>query len=111
MTTTPASKLAEPHPFPYQGSKRSICEHILSRIPAGTGLLVEPFCGSAAVSLAAAARRRAKRFWLNDANAPLIALRHTIGDLNRRAARRRSTTSEPRNVGVGSGSSRGMPAE
>ena len=74
MTTTPASKPAAPHPFPYQGSKRSICEHVLSHVPAGTGLLVEPFCGSAAVSLAAAARGRAERFWLNDANAPLIAL-------------------------------------
>ena len=74
MTTTPASKPTAPHPFPYQGSKRPFCEHILSRIPAGTGLLVEPFCGSAAVSLAVAARRRAERFWLNDVNAPLIAL-------------------------------------
>ena len=74
MTTISANKPTVPHPFPYQGSKRSICEHILSRIPAGTGLLVEPFCGSAAVSLAVAAHGRAERFWLNDANAPLVAL-------------------------------------
>ena len=36
--------------------------------------LVEPFCGSAAVSLAAAARGRAKEFWLNDFNKPLAEL-------------------------------------
>ena len=65
---------AVPHPFPYQGSKRSICRHILPHIPTNTNRLVEPFCGSAAVSLAAAVQGRAKRFWLNDANAPLIAL-------------------------------------
>ena len=71
---TSASKPTVPHPFPYQGSKRAICDRILSHVPAGAGLLVEPFCGSAAVSLAVAAHGRAERFWLNDANAPLIAL-------------------------------------
>ena len=70
----PTSHRAAPHPFPYQGSKRAICRHILPHIPAGAGRLVEPFCGAAAVSLAAAVQGRAKRFWLNDANAPLMAL-------------------------------------
>ncbi len=70
----PNSQRPVSHPFPYQGSKRSICRHILPHIPASTGRLVEPFCGSAAVSLAVAAQGRAKRFWLNDANAPLMAL-------------------------------------
>ena len=68
------SRRATPHPFPYQGSKRSICRYILPYVPAGADRLVEPFCGAAAVSLAAAVRGRAKRFWLNDANAPLMAL-------------------------------------
>jgi DNA adenine methylase len=36
--------------------------------------LVEPFCGSAAVSIAAAARGRAGEFWLNDFNKPLAEL-------------------------------------
>lgn len=66
----PSSHRAVPHPFPYQGSKRSICRHILPHIPAGSNRLVEPFCGSAAVSLAAAAQGSANCFWLNDANAP-----------------------------------------
>ena len=70
----PNSQRAIPHPFPYQGSKRSICRHILPHIPISTNRLVEPFCGAAAISLAAAVQDRAKRFWLNDANAPLMAL-------------------------------------
>lgn len=63
-----------PHPIPYQGSKRKIAGAILSLFPAGTDRLVEPFAGSAAVSLAAAARGRAERFLLNDLNEPLIRL-------------------------------------
>ena len=63
-----------PHPFPYQGSKRGVAQHILPHIPADAHRLIEPFCGSAAISLAAAASNRAHRFWLNDANAPLMAL-------------------------------------
>ena len=70
----PNSHRATPHPFPYQGSKRSICHHILPHIPAGANRLVEPFCGAAAVSLATAVRGSAQRFWLNDANVPLMAL-------------------------------------
>jgi len=42
--------------------------------------LVEPFAGSAAISIAVAARRRAKRFWLNDAHEPLIDLWRQIID-------------------------------
>ena len=63
-----------PHPFPYQGSKRTIAPHILPHIPADAHRLIEPFCGSAAISLAAAAGGRAHQFWLNDANAPLMRL-------------------------------------
>ena len=63
-----------PHPFPYQGSKRGIAQHILPHIPADARCLIEPFCGSAAISLAAAASGRVPMFWLNDANAPLMAL-------------------------------------
>ena len=74
MSMTPANRCAVPHPFPYQGSKRSISGSILPHIPADTALLVEPFCGSAAVSLAASVHGRAERFWLNDANGPLMAL-------------------------------------
>ena len=63
-----------PHPFPYQGSKRAIAHHILPYFPRTVRCLIEPFCGSAAVSIAAAASGRAERFWLNDINVPLMNL-------------------------------------
>ena len=68
------SRIAIPHPFPYQGSKRAIARHILAHFPHDVDYLIEPFCGSGAISIAAAAHGLAKRFWLNDLNGPLIAL-------------------------------------
>lgn len=62
----------------YQGSKRSLAPLILKYLPSGMDRLVEPFAGSAAISLACAARGRARQFWLNDANAPLAALLREI---------------------------------
>ncbi|GIV20430.1 MAG: hypothetical protein KatS3mg023_2181 [Armatimonadota bacterium] len=63
-----------PHPIPYQGSKRGIAEAILAYFPKHVTRLVEPFAGSAAVTIAAAAHYRADRFWLNDLNEPLMRL-------------------------------------
>ena len=63
-----------PHPFPYQGSKRIVARHILPFIPQDATRLVEPFCGSAAVSIAAASRKLASRFWLNDIDPALMTL-------------------------------------
>lgn len=63
-----------PQPFQYQGSKRSLASLILRYLPSNMQRLIEPFCGSAAVSIAAAARGRAKEFWLNDFNKPLAEL-------------------------------------
>lgn len=63
-----------PHPFPYQGSKRSIAHHILPYLPTDVGCLIEPFCGSAAVSIAAAAIGLADKFALNDIDPALMAL-------------------------------------
>ena len=63
-----------PQPFQYQGSKRSLASIILQQFPADVIRIVEPFCGSAALSIAAAARGRAKEFWLNDFNKPLAEL-------------------------------------
>ena len=63
-----------PQPFQYQGSKRALAPLILQYLPVNTTRLVEPFCGSAALSIATAARGRAKEFWLNDFNAPLAQL-------------------------------------
>ncbi len=63
-----------PQPIPYQGSKRRVAGLILSFLPPGVETLIEPFAGSAAVSLAAAAYGKASRFHLNDLNAVLMEL-------------------------------------
>lgn len=63
-----------PHPIPYQGSKRAIARHILAFFPHDIGTLIEPFAGSAAVSIAAATYGKASQFHLNDINAPLMEL-------------------------------------
>lgn len=67
-----------PHPIPYQGSKRNLAEDILRYFPVKVNILYEPFAGSAAVSLAAAVHNRAKAFYINDLNKPLIDLWHAI---------------------------------
>lgn len=63
-----------PQPIPYQGSKRTIATQILSFFPADIQTLVEPFAGSAAVSVRAAFFGKAQSFYLNDLNRPLINL-------------------------------------
>lgn len=60
--------------LPYQGSKRRLAPRLLAWFPARVDRLIEPFAGSAALSLAAAAAGRASRFVLGDSLAPLIAL-------------------------------------
>lgn len=66
--------MTAPHPIPYQGSKRGLAETILRHFPAAHGRLIEPFAGSAAVSLAAASTGKAQCFVLGDANEPLVDL-------------------------------------
>ena len=68
------SSISIPHPFPYQGSKRGIAQYILPYFPSSVRCLIEPFCGSCAVSIAAATHGLAKQFWLNDLNKPLMEL-------------------------------------
>jgi len=63
-----------PHPIPYQGSKRRLTPAILSCFPEDRPRLIEPFAGSAAVTLAAAARGKASRFVIGDLNGPLMDL-------------------------------------
>ncbi|MCE2503429.1 MAG: DNA adenine methylase [Chlorobi bacterium] len=63
-----------PQPIPYQGSKRQIAPTILRHFPSHVLRLVEPFGGSAALSIAAAVRGGADQFWINDGHAPLIKL-------------------------------------
>jgi DNA adenine methylase len=64
-----------PHPIPYQGSKRRLAEAILSQFPDGRfERLIEPFAGSAALTLASAKRRRFGNYILGDALEPLAEL-------------------------------------
>jgi len=67
-----------PHPIPYQGSKRNIAKFILPFFPHEMNTLIEPFAGSAAISVAAACYGKASRFHLNDINRPLMTLWHEI---------------------------------
>lgn len=67
-----------PQPIQYQGSKRLLAPLILRYVPVNCSRLIEPFAGTGALSIAAAARGIAQRFWLNDLNAPLIELLRMI---------------------------------
>ena len=67
-----------PHPIPYQGSKRNLADKILRFFPAKFERLIEPFAGSAAISIASAFHFKAGRFVINDINKPLTDLWDTI---------------------------------
>jgi DNA adenine methylase len=69
-----------PHPIQYQGSKRNLASAILRYVPQGIERVVEPFAGSAAISVAAAAKGLAGRFWINDLNKPLVELLRLIAE-------------------------------
>jgi DNA adenine methylase len=63
-----------PHPIPYQGSKRNLASQILRYFPDGFKRLVEPFAGSAAITIASAYYFKGNRFVINDINEPLTQL-------------------------------------
>ncbi|MDR0564803.1 MAG: DNA adenine methylase [Azoarcus sp.] len=63
-----------PHLVQYQGSKRNLATQILRFFPNKFGRLIEPFAGSAAMTIACASERKAERFLLNDLNKPLVDL-------------------------------------
>jgi DNA adenine methylase len=67
-----------PHPIPYQGSKRNLADKILRFFPVKFDRLIEPFAGSAAISIASAFYFKSNRFVINDINKPLAALWNAI---------------------------------
>ena len=67
-----------PHPIPYQGSKRNLADQILRMFPDHFNNLIEPFAGSAAITIASAYYFKANHFIINDINEPLINLWDTI---------------------------------
>lgn len=76
-----------PHPIPYQGSKRGLASAILAYFPEPMGRLIEPFAGSAALTLAAASNDLASGFVINDLNEPLMNLWRAIINSPERLAR------------------------
>lgn len=64
-----------PHPIPYQGSKRRLAPRILAVLRGRRfHTLYEPFAGSAAITIAAAAAAVADRYELGETLAPLAHL-------------------------------------
>jgi len=63
-----------PHLVQYQGSKRNLAVQILEFIPNSFNRLIEPFAGSAAISIACASRNKVQKYLINDLNKPLIEL-------------------------------------
>lgn len=80
-------RFSVPHPIPYQGSKRRLASAILSHIPANRyARLVEPFAGSAAVTLAAASRTKFPSYVIGDVLESLIRLWKIVIDRPKEAA-------------------------
>lgn len=67
-----------PHPIQYQGSKRNLASSILKFLPSRLGRLVEPFAGTAAISIATSSKCISQEFWINDLNKPLVELLELI---------------------------------
>lgn len=63
-----------PQPIPYQGSKRALAPIILKYFPQKIERIIEPFAGSAAITVASALKSRASSYWVNDLNKPLMEL-------------------------------------
>lgn len=63
-----------PHALPYQGSKRALAHAIIPLIPAGASVLIEPFAGSAAITIAARHAGAASRAMISDIDQPLMDL-------------------------------------
>lgn len=67
-----------PQPIPYQGSKRTLAPLILQYFPKKVNRVVEPFAGSAAITVASAIKNKTNQYWINDLNKPLIDLLSTV---------------------------------
>ena len=67
-----------PHPIPYQGSKRNLASEILKFFPEHIERFIEPFAGSAAMTIASAYYFKANKFIINDINQPLVKLLQEI---------------------------------
>ena len=66
--------LKMPHLVQYQGSKRNLAPQILNFLPKAFGRLIEPFAGSAAITIACASENKTGNYLVNDLNKPLVEL-------------------------------------
>jgi DNA adenine methylase len=74
-----------PHPIPYQGSKRLLAPAILSFVRKGDfSRLIEPFAGSAAITLAAAKKDLFQEYVIADILRPLTDIWRLVVDHPRR---------------------------
>lgn len=64
----------QPQPFPMQGSKRGQVPIVNQLIPEDAARLIEPFCGSAAVSIGALQSKKVNQAVLSDLNRDIINL-------------------------------------
>jgi DNA adenine methylase len=67
-----------PHPIQYQGSKRNLAPIIIKYYPKTIRRLIEPFAGSAAITIATAIRGLSQSYVINDLNKPLSELLRLI---------------------------------
>lgn len=63
-----------PHIVQYQGSKRILASQILQYMPRKFSRLLEPFAGMAAITIAVSKEQRARHYYINDINKPVICL-------------------------------------
>jgi len=63
-----------PHLVQYQGSKRNLAAKILDYIPTKCNRIIEPFAGTAAITMACAVNHLADKYIINDLNKPLVGL-------------------------------------
>ena len=67
--------------MPYNGSKRRIAKMILKHFPRSVERMVEPFAGSATISMHVLYNGITNNVWINDAHKPLASLwRHVVSD-------------------------------
>lgn len=67
-----------PHLVQYQGSKRNLASEILKYFPTKINRIIEPFAGTAAITLACATEKISNKFIINDLNKPLINLMEVL---------------------------------
>ena len=70
-----------PHIVQYQGSKRLLAPQILQYMPRKFNRLFEPFSGMAAITIATAKENRAKEYYINDINGPIVSILQMAIDL------------------------------